>query len=95
MKTFVQPLEGLSGFSDLVKAATKDRGLYSITGCIDPQKPHMIYSFNNGLKHKVIVTFSEQKAREIYEDMKFFDKSTYYYPSKDFIFYSVGFLLVF
>ena len=56
-----------------------------ITGCIDSGLVHMMKLVSDDLK--IILTFSEQKAREIYEDMKFFDKSTYYYPSKDFIFY--------
>ena len=73
-----------------------------ITGCIDSGLVHMMNLVSDGLnndsscneatiKFKIILTFSEQKAREIYEDMKFFDKATYYYPSKDFIFYSAGF----
>ena len=71
-----------------------------ITGCIDSGLVHMMKLVSDGsnrscktttISQKIILTFSEQKAREIYEDMKFFDKSTYYYPSKDFIFYSAGF----
>ena len=66
-----------------------------ITGCIDSGLVHMMKlvsdGFNIANSCKIILTFSEQKAREIYEDMKFFDKATYYYPSKDFIFYSAGF----
>ncbi|MBO5097228.1 MAG: transcription-repair coupling factor [Agathobacter sp.] len=87
MKTFVQPLENLNGFSEMVKSATKAKGLYSITGCIDAQKPHMIYAFNNGLCNKVIVTFSEQRAKELYEDYRFFEPNVVYYPAKDVLFY--------
>ena len=87
MKTFVQQLESLNGFSEMVESATKARGLYSITGCIDPQKPHMIYSFNNGRCNKVIVTFSEQKAKELFEDYRFFEPNVVYYPAKDVLFY--------
>ena len=87
MKTFVEPLQNLSGFSELVKSASKEKGLYSITGCIDAQKPHMIYSFNNGLCNKVIVTFSEQRAKELFEDYRFFEPNVVYYPAKDVLFY--------
>ncbi|MBQ5917678.1 MAG: transcription-repair coupling factor [Lachnospiraceae bacterium] len=66
-----------------------------ITGCIDSGLVHMMKLVSDGFKAtnccKIILTFSEQRAREIYEDMKFFDKASYYYPSKDFIFYSAGF----
>lgn len=87
MKTFVEPLQNLSGFSEMVKSATKVKGLYSVTGCIDAQKAHMMYSFNDGTCNKVIVTFSEQRAKELYEDYRFFDPNAVYYPAKDVLFY--------
>ena len=59
-----------------------------IAGCIDSGLVHMMSLTSDGFKHKIILTFSEQKAREIYDDMRFFDKNTYYYPAKDLIFYS-------
>mgnify|MGYP003295365493 CR=1 FL=1 len=37
---------------------------------------------------KLIICGTELKARELYEDYKGIDKNTYYYPAKDFIFYS-------
>lgn len=85
MKTFVEVLENLNGFSDLRKKEKK--GLYSITGCIDSQKPHMMYSLDKNAKNRLIVTFHEQKAKELYEDYLFFDKSVLYYPAKDILFY--------
>ena len=47
----------------------------------------MIYGAGNDFKHKVIVTFNEQKAREIYEEYRFFDKYVRYFPPKDILFY--------
>ncbi len=87
MKTFAEPLEALGGFPELVQSAKKARGLYSITGCIDPQKPHMIYGFNQGHGNKVLVTFSEQRAKELVEDYRFFDPNVVYFPAKDVLFY--------
>ena len=65
MKAFVEPLLELSGFQEMTQTAEKTKGLMSITGCIDAQKSHMIYSFDNGKKNKLIVTFNEQKAKEL------------------------------
>ena len=87
MKAFVEPLHELSEYNEMVRTADEKNGLISITGCIDPQKPHMIYAFGNGRKNKVIVTFNEQKARELYEEYKFFDPNVVYYPAKDVLFY--------
>ena len=85
MKTFVEPLQSLSGFEDMIKTA-ENKGLISITGCIDQQKPHLIYGFGDR-KNKLIVTANEQRARELYDDYRFFDKNVVYYPAKDVLFY--------
>ncbi|MBQ6811947.1 MAG: transcription-repair coupling factor, partial [Agathobacter sp.] len=87
MKTFLEPLNSLSGFSDMMKSVKKEKGLYSVTGCIDAQKPHMMYSCSNDKKNSIIVTFHEQKAKELYEDYRFFDADVVYYPAKDVLFY--------
>ena len=87
MKTFVEPLKALSGFSEMQKQAQKESGLYTITGCIDAQKPHMMYACSDGKKNNIIVTFHEQKAKELYEDYRFFDSNVVYFPAKDVLFY--------
>ena len=86
MKAFLEPLRDLSGFADMTKQA-QNAGLVTISGCIDAQKPHIIFACNNGRKNKIIVTFHEQKAKELYEDYLFFDPDAVYYPAKDVLFY--------
>ena len=71
----------------MIKSARKEKGLYSITGCIDAQKPHMMFACSDGMKNHIIVTFHEKKAKELYEDYRFFDKGVVYYPAKDVLFY--------
>jgi len=71
----------------MLKSAKKERGLYSVTGCIDAQKPHMMYACSGDRKNTIIVTFHEQKAKELYEDYRFFDADVVYYPAKDVLFY--------
>lgn len=87
MRAFLDPLRELSGFEEMIRATSKQGGLATITGCIDAQKPHMIYACNNGRKNKVIVTFHEQKAKELWEEYSFFDPNVVYYPAKDVLFY--------
>jgi transcription-repair coupling factor (superfamily II helicase) len=59
-----------------------------VTGCIDSQKCHLIHGLSEGFKYKVIVTYNDLKAKEIYEDYRLYDKEVFLYPSKDIIFYS-------
>ncbi len=86
MKAFVEPLQELSGYEEMVRAA-QQTGLTTVSGCIDAQKPHMIYALGEGRKKRLIVTFHEQKAKELYEDYRFFDGDAVYYPAKDVLFY--------
>ena len=59
-----------------------------ISGCIDTQKIHLVHAAVNDYRFRLIITGDEAKAREMQEDSRFFDKSSIYYPAKDFIFYS-------
>ena len=87
MKAFIQPVEELEELQEAKKKVKASCGIVQISGCMDAQKSHMMYSLNDGFKHKIIVTFSEQKAREIYEDYRFFDRNVLTYPAKDILFY--------
>lgn len=82
------PFDSLYEFERLKELKKKKKINVHITGCIDSGLVHMMNLASDGFKHKIILTFSEQKARDIYEDMRFFDKNSYFYPAKDMIFYS-------
>ena len=71
MKTFTQPMQGLKEFEDLEAALPKLSGVIQISGCIDAAKPHMMYSIGNGSGNRIIVTFQEQKAKELAEEYRF------------------------
>ena len=88
LNALAAPFESLIEFQKLKELQKKAPFHLQIAGCIDSGLVHMMSLSSDGFKHKIILTFSEQKAREIYEDMRFFDKNVYYYPAKDFIFYN-------
>jgi transcription-repair coupling factor (superfamily II helicase) len=54
---------------------------------VDSQKLHVVYGLSDGLKYKVIVTYSDLKAKELYEEYKFYDRNVMLYPAKDLIFF--------
>jgi len=87
VKSFTAPLQELQGYEEANNALKKAVSPIQISGCIDAVKPHMIHSANNGKGNRIIVTFHEQKAKELYEEYRFFDKRTAYYPAKDILFY--------
>lgn len=59
-----------------------------IDGCIDAGKGHMIYTLAGNYPYKVIVAGNEIRAKELFEDLKFYDRNVKLYPPKDVIFYS-------
>lgn len=88
MKTFVEPLSELKEYNKVRELLKNGVQPVHVTGAIDSQKGHFIYALGSKYPVKIILTYSELKAKEIYEDYRLFDKEVYLYPSKDVIFYS-------
>ncbi len=87
MQALLAPLTELAEFDLAREGIRKKQTPVSISGCVDSQKLHMIYGLSDGFKYKVIVTYSDLKARELYEEYKFYDRNVVYYPAKDLIFF--------
>ncbi len=88
MKTFTTPLKELKEFNDIKDNLKLKNTPLQVTGCIDSQKCHLISGLGEGYPWKLIITYNDMKAKEIYEDYKLYDKNVYLYPAKDIIFYS-------
>lgn len=85
MRAFTEPLQELEEFQKIQQALQKQS--IQVTGCIDAQKAHFIYAAG-AAKKKLIVTYSELRAKELCENYRLFDKNVLFYPAKDLIFYS-------
>ncbi|WP_313130345.1 transcription-repair coupling factor [Anaerocolumna sp.] len=88
MKTFTSPLKELKEFNDIKDNLKLKNTPVQVTGCIDSQKCHLISGLGEGYPWKLVITYNDMKAKEIYEDYKLYDKNVYLYPAKDIIFYS-------
>lgn len=87
MNSLSAPFSELSEYETLRELLKRKKGIVAADGCVDPQKLHMISGVSDDFDFKIIVTFSEQKAREIFENYKFYDQDVYFFPAKDLIFY--------
>ena len=87
MNSLKAPFRELSEYETLTGLLKKREGIIALDGCTDPQKLHMISGVGDDFDFKIIVTFSEQKAREIFEDYRFYEQNVYFFPAKDLIFY--------
>ena len=86
MKAFTEPLLELEEFQNIQQ--TLKNSSVQVTGCIDAQKAHFIYAAGEKANKKLIVTYSELRAKELCENYRLFDKNVRFYPAKDLIFYS-------
>ena len=87
MRALLAPLEELGEYEEIKKMMAGDRVSVALSGCVDSQKLHMIYGLSEGFRYKLIVTFSDLKAKELYEDYQFYDRNVILYPAKDLIFF--------
>lgn len=88
MKALTEPLKELADFKEAAQSLKFGHTPVHISGCIDTQKCHVMNGLGEGFRYKVIITYSEGKARELYDDMKLYSRNVFLYPSKDIIFYS-------
>lgn len=82
------PFLSLNAIENTVSALKSTRANIQISGVIDTGSAHIMSILGDSFKNKVIVTFSEQKARELYDNLRFYIPDVLYFPPKDFIFYN-------
>jgi len=87
MQALLAPLRELAEYEQMQERLRKGTGPVALTGCVQSQKLHMIYGLSDGWRIKVIVTYSDLSAKELYEEYKFYDKNVTLFPAKDLIFF--------
>ena len=87
MRAITTPLFELKEFEEINEYLEKPFACAEVTGCVDSQKLHFIDGLGADFKYRIIVTYSDLRAKEIYEDYKFYDRNVTVYPAKDLIFY--------
>lgn len=89
MRAFLQPLQKLAEMEYIIQHVKKNEGILSISGCMESQKAHLIYGIGreSGFSCRLILAEDERHARELYEDIRFYEKNALYYPAKDLLFF--------
>lgn len=86
MEVLRSPIRELGVYEEIEKSLKKKEKIL-LSGCIDSQKIHMMDGIGAPYKKRLILTYSDQRMREIYEDMRTYDKQVKMYPAKDLIFF--------
>ncbi|MCH4190930.1 MAG: transcription-repair coupling factor [Butyrivibrio sp.] len=87
MRAIEAPLQEMEQFKELNSYLDKPFACAEVSGCADSQKMHLINGLGKDVRYRIIVTYSDLRAKEIYEDYKFYDRNVTLYPAKDLIFY--------
>ena len=91
MNIFLEPLEQLKPYEEIEDHFQKKSGLLFVSGVTDAAKPHLMDALGRNNGKNLIITYEEQRAREIVDAYRFFRKDreddVLYFPAKDILFY--------
>lgn len=87
LEGFYQPLQELECYRLLEEHVCHNQGPALAAGCIDPLKPHIMSALKRDESSRLIVTYSEQRARELLAEYHFYNRKAVYYPARDILFY--------
>lgn len=85
---FASPIRELKEFNEIDEDISEGRGPIQVSGCTDSQKVHLMYETAVNIPWKLVITYDESRAKEIYDDFRYFNPSSWLYPAKDLLFYS-------
>ncbi len=86
MNVFDQLLSELPDLYEIKKSLRDGEGV-SVSGLVDSAKAHFLSTALSDFPVKVIVTYDERRAKELYTDISFFENDVVFFPEKDFIFF--------
>ena len=87
MKAFTQPLQNLAEYEEIRQSVEKGEGIVQITGCSASQKANLLYGLSDMAPLRLVLCEDERRAKELWEDYRFYDKNALYYPAKDLLFF--------
>ena len=87
MHALTAPLSELAEIEEICEERGREPGMLLLSGCVTSQKTHLMYALGKDYGHTLIVLSSEDKAKKIYEEYRFLNENTSYYPAKDLLFY--------
>lgn len=85
---FANPLAELIEYEDMNCDLARGNGPVQVSGCMDSQKVHLMEEVAADTPWKLVVTYDDTRAKEIYDDFGCFRQDVWLYPAKDLLFYS-------
>ena len=87
-EVFANPLAELAEYTDMKQDMDKGKGPIQVSGVTDSQKVHVMYELSKDNPWRLVVTYDDTRAKEIFDDFSYFEPNTWLYPARDLLFYS-------
>ena len=87
-EVFANPLVDLAEYTDMKQDMDKGKGPVQVSGVTDSQKVHVMHELSKDNPWRLVVTYDDTRAKEIYDDFSYFEPNTWLYPARDLLFYS-------
>ena len=87
-EVFANPLAELAEYTDMKQDMDKGKGPIQVSGVTDSQKVHVMHELSKEYPWRLVVTYDDNRAKEIYDDFSYFEPNTWLYPARDLLFYS-------
>ena len=87
-EVFANPLVDLAEYTDMKQDMDKGKGPVQISGVTDSQKIHVMHELSKDNPWRLVVTYDDTRAKEIFDDFSYFEPNTWLYPARDLLFYS-------
>lgn len=87
-EVFANPLVDLAEYTDMKQDLDQGKGPVQISGVTDSQKIHVMHELSKDNPWRLVVTYDDTRAKEIFDDFSYFEPNTWLYPARDLLFYS-------
>ena len=87
-EVFANPLVDLAEYTDMKQDLDQGKGPVQISGVTDSQKLHVMHELSKDNPWRLVVTYDDTRAKEIFDDFSYFEPNTWLYPARDLLFYS-------
>ena len=67
-EVFANPLAELAEYTDMKQDMDKGKGPIQVSGVTDSQKVHVMYELSKEHPWHLVVTYDDNRAKEIYDD---------------------------
>lgn len=88
---FIDVLKNSTEFNEVSRNLKENLSPIAVNGLFGSSIAQLIYAASQEQgKQSIVITYNEIEAKRLYEDLRFFDEeNTYYFPSKEIVFYDV------